>query len=96
MKSFFHTRIQKGHRVKRPAWFLLRHQLRVGDILPVSIEKAEYDVRLGVGIRFAAPRREYEALNEYWLEQPVLRVDLEFEECPGTKLAIRFRERRLR
>jgi len=63
--------------VKIPAWFLLRHQLRVGDILHVCIEEAEFDVRLGTDFRFTIPRREYEAIKEYWFEQPVIRVDVE-------------------
>ena len=63
--------------MKIPAWFLLRHQLRVGDILHVCIEAAEFDVRLGTDFRFTIPRREYEAIKEYWLKQSVIRVDVE-------------------
>jgi hypothetical protein len=66
--------------VKIPAWFLLRHQLRVGDIIHVCIEEAEFDTRLGTDFRFTIPRREYEAIKEYWFKQPVLRVEVEVEE----------------
>lgn len=66
------TRVQRGHRVKSPAWLLLRHQIWGGDFLHISIETVEVDVRLGKDVRFAIPWREYEAIDEYWLKQPVL------------------------
>lgn len=58
--------------MKIPASFLLRHQIWGGDILHISVEKAEFDVVVGKDVRFAIPWREYGVIDEYRLEQPVL------------------------
>ena len=82
----FNAHIQKGHRIKVPARLLFRHQIRAGDILHVEVEYVDFDVRLGKEFRFTIPKPEYEAIPDYLLRKPVVKVTLEFEERPETKL----------
>jgi len=72
--------------VKVPAWLLYRHQIRAGDLLDVRIQNVRFDVKLGKDFRFTIPKREYEAIKKYWLNQPVIEVYLEFEERPEARL----------
>jgi hypothetical protein len=89
VKVRFHARIQTKHRVQIPAWLLLRNQIRVGDVLHVNMENVGvvFDTRVGTDFRVVIPQGEYEAIDGYWLRQPVLAVTLEFEERPDAQFA---------
>ncbi len=89
IKVRFHTPIQTKHRVQIPAWLLLRHQIRVGDLLHVNLEAAgvAFDTRVGTDFRVAIPQWEYASIDGYWLQQPVVKVTLEFEERPNAQFA---------
>jgi len=89
VKIRFHAPIQTKHRVQIPAWLLLRHQIRVGDLLRVNVEDAgvAFDTRMGTDFRVTIPQWEYEAIDGYWLRQPVVEVTLEFEERPDAQFA---------